>query len=58
MQLYFLYQEANIVGRKIVAQIIEINQQTFDQNPSTLPTELFRLMRVTGFNLYSYVACI
>ena len=26
---------------------IEINQQTFDQNSNTLPTELFQLMRVT-----------
>ena len=50
-----VYQQANSDGRKIVAHS-GIEPETYiKQNPYALPNELFRPMRVTGFNLYLYI---
>ena len=49
-----VYQQAISDGRKIVAH--SGNPETsIKQSPYALPTELFRPMRVTGFNLYLYI---
>ena len=52
-----VYQQANSDGRKIVAHRgIELETYMYiKQSPYALPTELFRPMRVTGFNLYLYI---
>ena len=47
-----VYQQANSDGRQRVAHS-EIEPETsIKQSPCALPAELFRLMRVTRFNLY------
>ena len=50
-----VYQQANSDGRKIVAHSGIEPETSIKQSPYALPTELFRPMRVTGFNLYLYI---
>ena len=53
-----VYQQANSDGRKIVGHSgIEL-ETSIKQSPYALPTELFRPMRVTGFNLYLYIMTV
>ena len=47
-----VYQQANSDGRKIVAHSGIEPETSIKQSPYALPTELFRPMRVTEFNLY------
>ena len=55
-----VYQQANSDGRKIVAHNGIEPATSINQSPYTLehPTELFRLMRITGFSLYLYIVAV
>ena len=50
-----VYQQANSDGRKTVAHSGIETETSIKQSPYALPTELFRPMWVTGFNLYLYI---
>ena len=50
-----VYQQANSDGRKKVAHSGIEPETSIKQSPYALLTELFRPMRVTGFNLYLYI---